>query len=242
MKLRLVILSVILILSCITPLPSAAPVANPFEGTWKLSYLEVNGKEDSLPSKSPIWVIKGDKILYGGEELGTFTVDTTTSPKTIDLKFASPKRTYEGIYTVEKDAWKICVNNKTEGVKERPHLFSTEGKENWRLLIFQKEDKAEASAPDQLPGFVGMMISVDADTKEVRIMAALKGSPAEKAGLKKDDVLVKVGGVEATDLQAVVKGIRNLTPGTELSLQLKRDGKELDVKLKVGVMPFILLD
>ena len=235
------ILSVVLFLTMWTTLTSA-PIVDPLEGTWKLSKLEVDGREAELGDRPLVWVIQGDKVLYGGEELAVLAKDGSTNPKTLDLKFASPRRTYEGIYSVDKETLTICVNSKTEGVKERPHLFSTEGKPEWRLLVFKKGKTTDTGSIDQLPGFVGMMISFDKDTNEVLIQGVLKNSPAEKAGLKKDDVLLKVAGGAATDIQTVVKTTRKFVPGTEIEMRLKRDGKAIDVKLKVGMLPFVLLD
>jgi len=47
---------------------------------------------------------------------------------------------------------------------------------------------------------------------------------------------------DATDLQTTVRTIRQVKPGTELTLRIRRGEKEQDVKVKVGVLPFFLLD
>src|SRR5258708_39714687 len=109
------------------------------QGTWKVKALEFDGKPSDLPEVSFWWVIQGDKVFYGGQELAKLTVDAATKPPCIDLAFRNPDRVYEAIYAVEADTLKICVNRATEGVKERPSSFSTEGKPGWRLLVFSKD-------------------------------------------------------------------------------------------------------
>ena len=106
-----------------------APAA--LQGGWKFTSLENDGKTAELPGVSFWWVIKGDKVYYGGKELAKLTADATTTPKCLDLAFRNPDRVYEAVYSIEDDTLKICVNRQTEGVKERPNSFSTEGKSEW---------------------------------------------------------------------------------------------------------------
>jgi uncharacterized protein (TIGR03067 family) len=212
------------------------------QGVWKVESLEVDGKEAEFPQNPLRWVIKGNKVFYGGAELAVLKPDDSTSPKLLDLEFVKLKRVLEGIYSVEGDTLKLCVNRQSEGAKERPQTFATEGKSDLRLLVFKRVKDAKGDEAEEGAGFVGIQIRRNDDDTEVSVAAALEGSPAEKAGLKKDDVLVKVGGEAATTLQGVIKAVRAVKPGSELTLRIKRDGKEQDVTVKVGVVPFFLLD
>jgi uncharacterized protein (TIGR03067 family) len=210
----------------------------PLQGTWKVVSLEIDGEVREFPETPLRWVIKGNKVLYAGAPLADLTVDPATTPKNIDLGFLKPKRTYEGIYAVEGDTLKVCVNRRTEGVKERPLDFATKGKPDMRLLVFQRQ-KAGGDRVEDLPGFVGMAFMAG---KELLVTAVLEGSPAQKAGLKKDDILLKVGAADATDLKTVIRTVQQTRPGNELTLRVRRDGKERDLVIKVGVLPFPLLD
>lgn len=208
-------------------------------GTWKLVGFEVKGTPQEFPAL-PRWVIKSDKVYYGGEELAALTVDAATMPRSIDLNFVKQKRVHEGIYSVEGDTLKICVSRITEGVKERPSSFTTEGKPDWRLLVFQRE-KAGADELEGVGGFVGIQLRVTKD-KQVGIADVLKGMAAEKAGLQKDDILLKIGAADATGVQQTVDLVRQAKPGSELTIRVKRGEKEHDFRVKVGVPPFFLLD
>jgi uncharacterized protein (TIGR03067 family) len=219
-----------------------AAKAKVLQGAWKLESLEIDGKPAELPDSPFWWFIKGDKVLYGGSELAALTIDAETSPRCIDLGFRDPKRVFEGIYAIEDDTLKICVNPVTEGVKERPADFSTKGKPSVRLLTFKRDKDRKADSIEGLAGYVGIQIKAEDEGKQVVIVAPIPGSPADKAGLKKDDVLLKVGDQEAQDLKSVVNLIRKAKPGVEVSLRVKRDGKEKDFTVKATVLPFYLLD
>jgi uncharacterized protein (TIGR03067 family) len=209
------------------------------KGTWRLTAVESAGSTMDQFDDGPRWVIKGNKVFYAGKELAALTVDGATTPKSMDLALDNPKRTYEGIYSLKEDTLKICVNRQTDGVKERPAGFDTKDKTGLRLLVFRR-DKGDGMAG--LRGFVGIRIKAGEDGMGVVIDAPLPGSPAEKAGLKKDDFLVKVGGREATGVKEVVEAVRELRPNSEVTFRVRRDGKERDITTKVGVMPFFYLD
>jgi uncharacterized protein (TIGR03067 family) len=216
-----------------------AKVPAELQGCWKLVSLETNGQTaDPLGGGEPRWIVKGDKILYGGEEIIQFTADASASPRIIDLKYRDPKSTFEGIYVVEKGKLKVCLNKRTEGAKDRPAKFSTEDQADWVLLVFEHEKAAPANATDGLKAYAGVRLRNDEDKKAVVVDSPIKDSPADKAGLKKDDVILKVGATAADDLETTVKAVRDAKPGDKLEFRVSRDGKEMVVTVKVGVLPF----
>jgi uncharacterized protein (TIGR03067 family) len=217
--------------------PKKAPAE--LQGSWKLSSIEMDGKMiDPVGGGEPRWVIKGDKILYGGEEIIQFTADPSTTPRIIDLKFRDPENVYEGIYVVEKDTLKVCLNRKADGAKDRPGEFKTKDTGDWVLLAFEREKAPPKNLAEGLTGYAGIRIRNDEDQKATVVDAPIKGSPAEKAGLKKGDVVLKVGATAATDLETVIKAVRAAKAGEKLDFLVKRDGKEVTVTVKVGVFPF----
>jgi S1-C subfamily serine protease len=66
----------------------------------------------------------------------------------------------------------------------------------------------------------------------------LDKTPAKAAGLLKDDVLLSVGGANVADLLGAINLVRKAKPGDELTLRVRRAGKEIDVKVKPTVVPF----
>jgi len=228
-----------LTVGCASAAPGDQPAAGPAElqGCWKLLSFEVQGESrEPIGGGEPRWVIKGNKVQYGGGEAVQLTADSTTSPRIIDLKFRDPDRAYEGIYIVEKDTLKICLNGRADA-KERPGVFSTKDQADWRLLVFEREKAAPTNPTEGLPAFAGIRLRKDANSAAIVVDEPIKGSPAEKAGLKKDDVILKVGNLAVADLQATVAAVRQAKPGAKLEFQIARDGKEMTITIPVGVLP-----
>jgi uncharacterized protein (TIGR03067 family) len=218
--------------------PKKAPAE--LEGTWKLVSISANGEERrTFEDDAPRLVVKGDRVRYGGEPLATLKADAATTPKCIDLGFLSPKQEYEGVYKVEKDTLTVCLGMPGDGAKERPLDFETKDQKGRRLLVFRRDKAGSGDGPEGGMGWLGVQIRKEED--KVSVADVFDGSPAKKAGLKKDDVMVKVGDAEVTDLLGLVRMIQQAKPGSELTFVVKRDGKEKRVTAKVGVLPFHLL-
>src|SRR5947209_4906685 len=96
------------------------------DGRWKLTAIEIEGKTREIGDNPPHWVIKGGKVHYAGDLLAELTIHAGDSPRGIDLAWVKPKRVYEGVFTLDGDTLKICVNHQTEGAKNRPQDLKTE--------------------------------------------------------------------------------------------------------------------
>lgn len=68
----------------------------------------------------------------------------------------------------------------------------------------------------------------------VRITGVREGSPAEKAGLKGGDVLVRFGDEEITDLYAYTYALRDHRPGDEVEVVVLRDGERMTFTAFLG--------
>ena len=240
LKLFSAVVFLVLIAGGAVPRPDDPPAKGPadLQGCWKLVSVETEGKSsDPTGGGQPRWVIKGTSVSYGGEVIISFTVDESTSPRVIDLKFRDPERVYEGIYVVEKNTLQVCLNGRADA-KDRPGVFSTKDQTDWRLLVFEHEKTAPANPAEDATAYAGIQIQTDEETKAVVVATPIKGSPAEKAGLKKGDVVLKVGATEATDLQTTIKAVRQAKPGEKVEFRISRDGKKQDITVKVGVLPF----
>jgi len=206
-------------------------------GSWRIVSVEANG--ESQPIEDDVrWVIKDNKVLYGGEPLATVVNYPTSTPKGMDLTFIESSALYEGIYLLEKDELKICLNTRTIGTKERPFEFATKDKPDLRILSFQRLAAADAG-PENQRGFIGMVL--DVENGEVVINSLVEKSPAEKAGLRAGDVLLMVDNDNAADLRATVDSVRRKAPGSKVVVRVRRDGQEKEIPVKVALFPFSLL-
>ncbi len=63
------------------------------------------------------------------------------------------------------------------------------------------------------------------------------GSPADKAGIKRQDIITEFNGQKINDMQGLPKLVAATPPGTQVQLKLLRNGKEQTVNLKVAELP-----
>jgi uncharacterized protein (TIGR03067 family) len=211
------------------------------KGTWKLVAAEFGQDDIEVPLNFPHWVIKGDTVRYGGEPLAKLAIGATATPKTMDLTFLEEKRDYEAIYVIDGDKLKICVNTQTDGVKERPLDFTVKGKENRRLLVFERQKAGTGDGTADAPGFVGIQIGKNPDGKGVRVVAVIEKSPAKKAGVKQDDIVLRVGTTAVDRVLDCVDLIRQVRPGSDVTLHVLRGDMEREITVRARVIPFFIL-
>jgi len=65
----------------------------------------------------------------------------------------------------------------------------------------------------------------------------MPSSPAAKAGLKQDDVVVAIDGRTVTSSGELTRTVALKRPGSTSTLTLYRDGKKMDVKVELGTRP-----
>jgi len=75
------------------------------------------------------------------------------------------------------------------------------------------------------------------DARGAMIAEVGKGSPAEEAGLKADDVVVTVDGRQVQDSSDLSRYVATKAPGTTVRLRVLRGGSERDVDVKLGTFP-----
>lgn len=71
------------------------------------------------------------------------------------------------------------------------------------------------------------------DTSGAIITQVIEGSPADKAGLKVNDVIKKIDGKNVSNASEVVSIIHSHSPGDEITITVEREGKmiQFDIKL-----------
>lgn len=63
------------------------------------------------------------------------------------------------------------------------------------------------------------------------------GSPADKAGIKRQDIITEFNGQKINDMQELPRLVAATPPGTEVTLKFLRNGKEQTARLKLGELP-----
>ena len=71
----------------------------------------------------------------------------------------------------------------------------------------------------------------------VKLDGVSEGSPAEKAGLKEGDVIVKFAGKDVRDLGSYMAAMSSKKVGDTVDVVVKRDGKEKTFRVKLASRP-----
>lgn len=81
-------------------------------------------------------------------------------------------------------------------------------------------------------GFLG--IGTAPDRRGVRINMVMDGASADLAGLLKGDVITKIGRVVCNSQDKLINEISSKKPGTDVVIQLLREGRGMSVKVTLG--------
>jgi Do/DeqQ family serine protease len=74
------------------------------------------------------------------------------------------------------------------------------------------------------------------NARGVLVNSVTPGSPAEKAGLRRGDVILQLNGQAVSETNALRNQIAASKPGTAVTLHILRDGREQDVRVTLGEM------
>jgi serine protease Do len=75
------------------------------------------------------------------------------------------------------------------------------------------------------------------DTSGALVNDVTPGGPADKAGIKNGDVIRKLDGKTVGDSGQLTAMVTNINPGTEVALDILRDGKPMTIHLTLGERP-----
>lgn len=87
-------------------------------------------------------------------------------------------------------------------------------------------------AEDENRAMLGVV--TDSDDKGARITQVSKESAAEKAGLKKDDIITKIDDKAVKDADDVADIVHDHKPGDKINITILRDGKEQTLTAELG--------
>ena len=62
----------------------------------------------------------------------------------------------------------------------------------------------------------------------------MSGTAGEKAGLQAEDIIIELDGVKTDDLRAYSVLLKKYKPNDVVKLKILREGKEIDISLKLG--------
>jgi S1-C subfamily serine protease len=104
----------------------------------------------------------------------------------------------------------------------------------WLLAVVPLVAQIPERPPRASVGIAVEPTPMDADPSGVVIRQVTPSSPAAKAGMKRGDVIVKVGDKDIADFDALVNTLAIHKPGDKLTFQVLRNGKEMDLAVTLG--------
>ncbi|MBF7017123.1 S41 family peptidase [Staphylococcus durrellii] len=98
---------------------------------------------------------------------------------------------------------------------------------------YMTKEQTKSFNEDVSGDFVGIGAEMQKKHNTIQITSPMKGSPAEKAGIKPKDIVTKVNGksVEGKPLEDVVKQVRG-KKGTRVTLTVERSSQHHDISIK----------
>ena len=90
----------------------------------------------------------------------------------------------------------------------------------------------DADVENNHKAFLG--VTTEAASGGVKVVGVSKGSAAEKAGIKKEDIITRVGNEKITSPEGLADVIAFKKPNDEVKVTYKRDGKEVTSKVILG--------
>jgi serine protease Do len=161
--------------------------------------------------------ITGDKVLINGKPLAEFNEDGITINNRKMIVRDGDK------YILDLDGKKMDLDLKLKELKELQNLkgFSF----NWNDDDMNMGEGKE---------YTFMGVSTENAEGGAKINSVTKESPAEKAGLKKDDIIYKIDDKEITGPSDLSETIRAMKKGDKVKVYFLRDGKKKDEKVVLG--------
>jgi carboxyl-terminal processing protease len=165
--------------------------------------------------------------------LGGFWVGRAQSPATLDEKDRESVALYAEALDVVSNNYvdQEDIDSKKETYGAIRGMLETLGDEGHTRFLTPKEREQNDQS---LSGtYVGIGVQLEEEDGDIVVAAPIQDSPAEKAGIDTDDVLVAVDGksVRGDDVSEVVEKVKGPV-GTEVELTVLHDGEKRTYELR----------
>lgn len=130
----------------------------------------------------------------------------------------------------------LDMDGKVIGIHSR---ISSEITQNMHVPAKTYNDNWDALAASEMIGvpvrpFIG--VKSDLEAKQARIESVFDDSPAEKAGIKAEDVITKFDGHDVPNFDVLAKLVGKKKPGDKVKVEIKRGDDTFELELVVGKM------
>ncbi len=102
-----------------------------------------------------------------------------------------------------------------------------------RAISYKKTESERTGSPMKgLRAYLGTIPDYSQEgVVGVKIAGTTKGSPAESAGLVQGDIILELSSTKISNIYEYVNVLQSLKPGKEITIQVLRNGKKVDLKI-----------
>jgi len=176
-------------------------------------------KEKDLDEKEVSVMVEGNQVkIINGDEVEIIQIeegDGTQEIKTPDGKHIIIKRN-------SSEGEDLNVGEMLEDVNID---VTKDGQKEIRII------KKEGSGPNEEDAFFGVMI--DPSIEGTELLNVVDGSPAQKAGLQRGDILRSINGQEINSFEELIKKLSQFKPEETIEISYDRNQKSNKVKTKL---------
>ena len=170
-------------------------------------------------------------VLPDGKEVDAKTVDTND-----DYDLALLKVDATGLVPIQWQAGaKVGQWVATVGPGPEPIAVGV-------VSVGVRKYKAGDQPPKNLKANSGYLgVGLDEAEGGAKVMQVMPGSPAAKAGLQINDLIVEADGKKIVDNETLINAVQRHRPGDEVTFKVRREDEELAITATLGKLPKGLL-
>jgi serine protease Do len=105
-------------------------------------------------------------------------------------------------------------------------------RDTWERLARGDTWGGRIGSKNEEPAWLG--VEFDSNTPDCRLLSIIPGSPAEKAGLQQNDVVIRFGKRKIETSDDLVNQVARRSPGDEVTLEVQRGEQSLSLRVVLG--------
>ena len=163
-------------------------------------------------------------------QVGVVTMEASKEPEKLKLEGDLDRRAHYILSVPEEPKKEKKKEAEEEGAeKDRPEAAAEEE------VVEEPIAEDEGAEDPEARAALGLMPSYEEDDEPgVRVESVTPGKGAEKAGIKDGDRIIALAGKSVVDLNDYMDLMSDFRPGQTIKVKIKRDGKTLEFKVKLG--------
>jgi carboxyl-terminal processing protease len=141
----------------------------------------------------------------------------------VDRAYLDDTFNHQNWWKVRQQVLRQPLNTREDAYKAVQDMLSSLGDPFTRLLKPEQYRSLQTNTSGELTG-VGLQITQDTESGNLRVIAPIEGSPAELAGIKSRDRIVKINGISTLDLTLDEAAERMRGPiGSQVTLSVQHE-------------------